>query len=268
MGMKHMSSALPVGGRPDVAKCSSLRRGKSLGRGGGLGFTLVELLIAMTLSAFLIGALIVVFSGARGASQEAEALSRIQENTRFASEHLLRDIRMAGFRDQLTLRFPDYVRIGSSFAWFEDDNEVLVVRYAGRNHCAEPRRALEVHEELRVVENRYFADAGELVCEGRRGLHTVDADGDDPVWGWDAGATQVTLAAGISDMSFTFIGPDGALDPGIQECAYETDTQLEEDGCLGVRISLDMVGLRGQSPQSVDLTVAFRNIVVDRIYGR
>lgn len=242
-------------------------------RSGVRGFTLVELLVALALSAFLAAALVLIFAAARAASQDAEALARVQENTRFASEHLLRDIRMAGFRDQLTLRFPDYVRIGDGFASIDDQGR-LIISYAGRNHCAQSRGDFQVngqYKELRVVENRYSVQSGELICEGRSGLHVVDQDGSPPQWQWDGNDSsweRVALAEGVSGISFQFIGPNGQVDSSIDQCAYETMTQLEETGCLGVVLTLQMAGLRGQSPQTADLTVAFRNIVVDRIYGR
>lgn len=62
------------------------------------GLTLLELLIAMTLSAFILGGVIQTFLGARQSYRVLEGLSRLQENGRYAIEFLDRDIRMAGFR--------------------------------------------------------------------------------------------------------------------------------------------------------------------------
>lgn len=60
------------------------------------GVTLIELMIAVTLSAFLLLGLIQVFSASRLAYQSTTALARVQEGSRFATDFLQRDIRMAG----------------------------------------------------------------------------------------------------------------------------------------------------------------------------
>lgn len=61
-----------------------------------LGVTLVELMIAVALSAFLLLGLIQVFSASRLAYQTTTGLARVQEGSRFATDFLQRDIRMAG----------------------------------------------------------------------------------------------------------------------------------------------------------------------------
>ncbi len=50
----------------------------------GAGFSIVELLIALALSALLIGGLLSVFSGTKATYQANESLARVQENVRFA----------------------------------------------------------------------------------------------------------------------------------------------------------------------------------------
>lgn len=60
------------------------------------GVTLIELLIAAALSAFLLLGLIQVFSASRVAYQATTGFARVQEGSRFATDFLQRDIRMAG----------------------------------------------------------------------------------------------------------------------------------------------------------------------------
>lgn len=62
------------------------------------GLTLIELLIAMMLGAFLLGSVIQTFLAARQSYRTQEGLSRMIENGRYAIEFISRDIRMAGFR--------------------------------------------------------------------------------------------------------------------------------------------------------------------------
>lgn len=61
-------------------------------------FSLVELLIAMTLGLLLLAGMISVFAGNKRSSDLNSAMSDIQENARFALDALARDIRMAGFQ--------------------------------------------------------------------------------------------------------------------------------------------------------------------------
>lgn len=61
------------------------------------GFSLVEIMVALVLSLFLVAGVIQLFLGTRQTYRFHEALSRIQENGRFATEILSRDIRMTGF---------------------------------------------------------------------------------------------------------------------------------------------------------------------------
>lgn len=61
------------------------------------GVSLVELMIAVALSAFLLLGLVQVFSASRLAYQSTTGLARVQEGSRFAVDFLQRDIRMAGF---------------------------------------------------------------------------------------------------------------------------------------------------------------------------
>jgi len=61
------------------------------------GITLVVIMIALVLSLLLSAGAIQVFVSNKATHQTAEALSRIQENGRFAIEFLTKEIRMAGF---------------------------------------------------------------------------------------------------------------------------------------------------------------------------
>lgn len=66
------------------------------------GFTLVELMIASTLSVFMIAATITLFVNSKETSRINENLARLQENGRFAVSLISRDIRMADYRSCVT----------------------------------------------------------------------------------------------------------------------------------------------------------------------
>jgi type IV pilus assembly protein PilW len=62
------------------------------------GMSLIEIMIALLLGAFLLGGVIKIFIGSKQNYRMQENLSRIQESGRFSLEFLSRDIRMADFR--------------------------------------------------------------------------------------------------------------------------------------------------------------------------
>ena len=61
------------------------------------GFTLVELMVAMTIGLFLVAVLGYVLLGAKRSFSTLDSLSRMQEDARFAFESMAADIRLAGF---------------------------------------------------------------------------------------------------------------------------------------------------------------------------
>lgn len=61
------------------------------------GFNLVELMVAMTIGLFLIGGVGYLFIGSKQSFNSMDALGMMQENARYAFEHMGKDIRMAGF---------------------------------------------------------------------------------------------------------------------------------------------------------------------------
>ncbi|HNR62256.1 MAG TPA: PilW family protein, partial [Thauera sp.] len=62
-----------------------------------LGMTIVELMIAMTIGLVILGAVSTLFINVQLSVRNADSMSRIQENARFAIELMARDIRMAGY---------------------------------------------------------------------------------------------------------------------------------------------------------------------------
>jgi type IV pilus assembly protein PilW len=62
------------------------------------GFSLVELMVAMTLSLLLLGGVLAIFASSRTTYETTDRLSRIQESGRFALEVLVRDLRAAGYQ--------------------------------------------------------------------------------------------------------------------------------------------------------------------------
>ena len=66
------------------------------------GFSLVELMVALLLSLFVMAGIIGLFSITKSTSQTDTGLARLQENTRFLNHLLAKEIRMAGYLGCLT----------------------------------------------------------------------------------------------------------------------------------------------------------------------
>lgn len=61
------------------------------------GFSLIELMVAMTIGFIVVGAVGYVYLGSRSAFRTTDNMSRMQESARYALDVLSRDVRMAGF---------------------------------------------------------------------------------------------------------------------------------------------------------------------------
>ena len=68
------------------------------------GLTLVEIMVALVISLFLLAGLLQMFIGTRQSARVQENLSRVQENGRFAIDFVGRNIRLAGYRSRSTIK--------------------------------------------------------------------------------------------------------------------------------------------------------------------
>lgn len=225
------------------------------------GLTLIELLIALVLVIIMLGGILTMHFSGRATFLDTERISRIQENVRFASDYVIRDIRNAGFRDETFLKFGHEEQIRSAYATVLNDGETLRIRYAGRGHCT------QAFTEFRLIENEYGLDdtTGELTCRGRT-LEPSDAGGrmiDDPTDPVPF-SNPVGLVSGLTGIGFQLICPGGGT-----ACACDIITDLD-NACTGVRVALQFEGMRAMDTsdfddRSVELTAAFRNIILDRV---
>jgi type IV pilus assembly protein PilW len=71
------------------------------------GFSLIELMVAITLSLLLLTGVVAIFSSSRANYETTNQLSRVQETGRFALEQLSRQVRSAGFAG--CARVPNFV---------------------------------------------------------------------------------------------------------------------------------------------------------------
>lgn len=62
------------------------------------GYSLVELMVAITIGLFLLGGIGAVFVSSKQTYRMQDSLWQLQDSSRFAMEFLIKDLRMAGFR--------------------------------------------------------------------------------------------------------------------------------------------------------------------------
>ena len=202
------------------------------------GFTLVELMVTLVIALVLMGGVIVVFIANQQAITQAQALSRVQENVRFASDFLVRDIRNAGFRDEASLSYANFLLLGANPAVIQPNGEFgdrLTVSYAGRGNCNEtlaPATGAAVK-----VENEY-----------RVGL---DESTKRPV----LLCNNVKLVSGVERLM-----AQGLCADGLPNCVCPQD-------CVGVLLTLVFEGEgRGNASQSLQLKASFRNRVLESVF--
>ena len=66
------------------------------------GLTLIEIMIGLTLSLFMLAGIVQLFVSSKQTYRSNEGLARAQESGRFALEYLANDIRHAGFKGSCT----------------------------------------------------------------------------------------------------------------------------------------------------------------------
>jgi type IV pilus assembly protein PilW len=85
------------------------------------GFTLVELLIAMVMSAFVIGATYSLFTAQQRAYNNQQAVADIQQNLRAGMYYLTREIHLAGYQRQGASSIAGIVKAGPGVLRFTMD---------------------------------------------------------------------------------------------------------------------------------------------------
>jgi len=94
-----------------------------------LGYTLVELMIAMALGAFIIAGMLQIFSSNKQSYRLQEGQSRVQENARYVLELLGRDIREAGYTGCRGLNKISTFRVGNPPLPSFDINSAVIGRW-------------------------------------------------------------------------------------------------------------------------------------------
>lgn len=104
------------------------------------GMTLIEIMVALVISLFLLAGLLQMFIATRQSSRIQENLSRIQENGRFGIEYINRVVRQAGYRSRTTILNGEDFKKKFNIDRIEGTNndginntDKVIVRFEGEN---------------------------------------------------------------------------------------------------------------------------------------
>lgn len=104
------------------------------------GMTLIEIMVALVISLFLLAGLLQMFIATRQSSRIQENLSRVQENGRFGVEYINRVVRQAGYRSRSTILNGEAFKQKFGVDRIEGTNndgvnnsDTVIVRFEGEN---------------------------------------------------------------------------------------------------------------------------------------
>lgn len=105
------------------------------GRAASRGLTIVELLVAVTISLLLIVVIAQLFLGSRQTFATTDDVSRMQENIRFTQQLLIRTIHLAGYKSQpntiTSAIFPPATPVIAATDGAGTNSDTLTIRYQG-----------------------------------------------------------------------------------------------------------------------------------------
>lgn len=224
------------------------------------GFTLVELMIAMTIGLFLVGGALAVYLQSRQAFRTADRIARVQELARYAMDIIEPDVRMAGLWGN-ALSAAGGANIANAVAdsvispncganWIGDAAHPIDGRDNGARLSA-GCSASNVGSDALIVRRTAVADsaldADKIQVRSTR-LAALIVNGDTTPSAFDTGKTAthdlivrayyVTQSSGVfalkrrtlagSTGAFTFFEEDIA--PGIQDLQVQFGVDSDNDG--------------------------------------
>jgi type IV pilus assembly protein PilW len=135
------------------------------------GMSLVELMVAVTLSLILMAGVIQVHVSSKASYQVQHELSTLQQHQRMAVELLNRDIRKAGL--SITKAVSAFPTNGAGWDGGGSAPDEITISYEAAKDCVGDN----TDNTDGVATNRYFIQDGSLMCEGVNNNKTHIVDG-------------------------------------------------------------------------------------------
>lgn len=123
-----------------------------------LGFTIVEIMVAITLSMILIAGVIQVYLSSKESFRVQNELARLQENQRIALEFLQNNIREAGFKLHDAPRIQNRITVTNNANG--GTNDEITVSFTSAADC------LGDPTPNGIATNRFFVQNQQLMCDG------------------------------------------------------------------------------------------------------
>jgi len=140
------------------------------------GFTIIELMITMAITSFLILGSVTFLVSARNSNQLQTALSDLNSSGRFGLDQISRDLRMSGYREEDWTAGPLDTVITATNGASDDGGDSISIVYEGYRDCAfvslgtmEDLDGDGIGETPRpgLVTNTYQVVDGNLQCNGQ-----------------------------------------------------------------------------------------------------
>ena len=205
------------------------------------GLTLIEIMIALLIGAFLLGGVLQIFIGTKQTNKMQEGLSRLQENGRFAIDFLAKDIRVAGYKECLNFSFSVPTPITGTNDTGTYTSDTITIQTAGA--CAA------------TLANTPVSATTYSIQTGAGGQPAFFVKNDTIVNGVVTSGTAQELVEGIENMQI-FYGVDTNT-PHDGANYYVSANQVTTSAwpnVISVRISLLAASDDNLSSQAVDYT--------------
>ncbi|NOZ52562.1 MAG: prepilin-type N-terminal cleavage/methylation domain-containing protein [Gammaproteobacteria bacterium] len=124
------------------------------------GFTLVEIMVAITLSVVLLAGVGQIYVSSKESFRVQHINARLQENQRIAMEFLNRDIRQAGFSDDNTVISPIITDLTQTINGTGDTSDQITISFQSPTDC------LGANTPDGVAINTYSIQNQQLMCRG------------------------------------------------------------------------------------------------------
>lgn len=128
------------------------------------GFSLTELMIALTISLILIFGIISIYISSKRGYALQDGMSRQQENARASLDVLLRDLRMAGYPKTNTAI--EFIVPASTTDGGGTPSDSITVQYESATDCLGQATPANSCGTKNCAINRYFINADNLWCQG------------------------------------------------------------------------------------------------------
>jgi len=249
-----------------------------------LGFTLIELMIAMVVAGIVAAAIMMAFDSQQKTQVNQQLVVEMQQDARAALYLMQQDVRMAGYDETWEDTNTDGVDDNRAIDGIDNDGVLGPDNPEEANDIAGIVQARLNFIQIRLDENRNgdFRDENELITyalANGQAIGTIDADGlaDDGAMelrrGSQIGGNLEPLAGSIQALAFGYAFDD---DAGVPDGLVNTDANdniiwaydSDADGFLDMQLDSNADGVIDDSdtPNALASAVPFNHIRAVRIW--